>query len=61
MHINDTYVLRSVLRMVRDGRAVERKTLNALIEAADDEVVQFESMLEEMAREEQERYKPEFG
>ena len=61
MHINDTYVLRSVLRMVRDGRAVERKTLNALIEAADDEVVQFEDMLETMAREHDPAYKPDFG
>ena len=49
MHINDVYVLRSVLRMVADGKAVDRKTLNALIEAADDEVEAFEQHLEELA------------
>ena len=49
MHINDVFVLRSVLRNVAAGKAVDRKTLNALIEAADQEVAEFEAHIEEMA------------
>jgi hypothetical protein len=51
MHINDTYALRSVLRTVKAGSPVDPRVLNALIEAADQEVAQFEEMLETGSRE----------
>lgn len=51
MHINDTYALRSVLRTVKAGMPVDPRLLDALIEAADEEVEQFEQMLEQGAAE----------
>ena len=49
MHINDVYALRSVLKAVQSGMPVEPVLVNALLEAADQEVTEFEAYLEEMA------------
>ena len=49
MHINDVYVLRDVLSAVQAGMRVDKTLVNALLEAATEEVEQFETMLEEMA------------
>ena len=49
MHINDVYVLRDVLSAVQAGMRVDKTLVNALLQAATEEVEQFETMLEEMA------------
>ena len=49
MHINDVYVLRDVLSCVRAGMRVDMTLVQALLEAADEEVVEFEQRLELMA------------
>lgn len=46
MHINDVYVLRDVLSCVRAGMRVDMTLVQALIEAAEDEVREFEERLE---------------
>ena len=49
MHINDVYVLRDVLSAVRVGMRVDMVLVQALLEAASEEVEAFEAHLEEMA------------
>ena len=49
MHINDVYVLRDVLSAVKAGMRVEQRMVDALLEAATEEVEQFEQHLEELA------------
>ena len=49
MHINDVYALREQLSRVLAGEVVDRRTVAALMEAACDEITQFEQHLEEMA------------
>ena len=49
MHINDVYVLRDVLSAVKAGMRVEQRLVDALLEAATEEVEQFEQHLEELA------------
>lgn len=49
MHINDVYVLRDVLSAVRVGMRVDMVLVQALLEAATEEVEAFEAHLEEMA------------
>jgi len=49
MHINDVYVLRDVLSAVRVGMRVDMVLVQALLEAATEEVNAFEAHLEEMA------------
>ena len=49
MHINDVYALRDVLSAVQAGMRVDKTVVNALLEAATEEVEQFETMMEEMA------------
>ena len=46
MHINDVYVLRDVLSCVRAGMRVDMTMVQALIEAAEDEVRVFEEHME---------------
>ena len=53
MHINDVYVLRDVLSAVKAGMRVERTLVDALLEAATEEVEQFEQHLEELAMREE--------
>lgn len=53
MHINDVYALRGVLRDVAAGRAVSSRMVEALLEAADDEVEQFEQYIEQRAADEE--------
>ena len=55
MHINDVYVLRDVLSAVRVGMRVERQLVDALLEAATEEVEQFEQHLELLAEREESR------
>ena len=55
MHINDVYVLRDVLSCVRAGMRVDRTLVDALLEAATEEVEQFEQHLEELAEREEAR------
>jgi hypothetical protein len=49
MHINDVYVLRDVLSCVRAGMRVDMTLVQALLEAADDEVQEFERRLYDLA------------
>ena len=49
MHINDVYALRDVLSAVQAGMRVDKTVVNALLQAATEEVEQFETMMEEMA------------
>ena len=49
MHINDVYALREQLSRVLAGEQVDRTTIRALMEAACDEITDFERYLEEMA------------
>jgi len=49
MHINDVYVLRDVLSAVRVGMRVDMTLVQALLEAADDEVREFEERMELLA------------
>jgi len=49
MHINDVYVLRDVLSAVKAGMRVEQRLVDALLEAATEEVEAFEQHLEELA------------
>lgn len=49
MHINDVYVLRDVLSAVRVGMRVDMVLVQALLEAATEEVEAFERHLEELA------------
>ena len=51
MHINDTYALRDFMRDLLDKGKVDTRVARALMEAADEEVAQFEEMLETGARE----------
>ena len=55
MHINDVYVLRDVLSAVRAGMRVDMTLVQALVEAATDEINEFEHRLELMALEEEAR------
>ena len=49
MHINDVYALRSALQDYLAGGTMDRNTARALLEAAVDEVADFEQHLEELA------------
>ena len=49
MHINDVYALREQLSRVLAGEQVDRATVRALMEAACDEITEFETHLEELA------------
>ena len=49
MHINDVYVLRDVLSAVKAGMRVERQLVDALLEAATEEVEAFEKHVHELA------------
>lgn len=49
MHINDVYVLRDVLSAVRVGMRVDMTLVQALLEAAEDEVREFEERMELLA------------
>ena len=49
MHINDVYALREQLSRVLAGEAVDRRVVGALMEAACDEITEFEQHLEELA------------
>lgn len=51
MHINDTYALRDFMRDLLNKGKVDTRVARALMEAADQEVAQFEEMLETGARE----------
>ena len=55
MHINDVYVLRDVLSAVRVGMRVDMVMVQALLEAAEEEVREFEQHLELMAEREEAR------
>jgi hypothetical protein len=55
MHINDVYALRSVLKCLKSGMPADPVLVNALLEAADEEVKEFEQRLELMALEEEAR------
>jgi hypothetical protein len=57
MHINDVYALRAVLKAVQKGEAVNRRTLDALVEATDEEVESFEAWV--AVESERDRYKDE--
>ena len=49
MHINDVYALRSALQDYLATGTMEQRVARALLEAAQEEVAQFEAHLEEMA------------
>jgi len=49
MHINDIYALREQLSRVLAGEPVDRTSIRALMEAACDEITEFETHLEELA------------
>ena len=49
MHINDIYALREQLSRVLAGEPVDRATVRVLMEAACDEITEFEQHLELMA------------
>ena len=53
MHINDIYALREQLSRVLAGEQVDRTTIRALMEAACDEITDFERHLELMAEREE--------
>ena len=53
MHINDVYALREQLSRVLAGEQLDRTTIRALMEAACDEITQFEQHLELMAEREE--------
>lgn len=53
MHINDVYALREQLSRVLAGEAVDRRVVRALLEAAVDEVNEFEHHLHELALKEE--------
>ena len=55
MHINDVYALREQLSRVLAGEPVDRVTIRALLEAACDEITEFERHLELMAEREEAR------
>jgi hypothetical protein len=57
MHINDVYALRAVLKAVQQGEAVNRRTLDALVEATNKEVESFEAWV--AVESERDRYKDE--
>lgn len=57
MHINDVYALRAVLKAVQKGEAVNRRTLDALVEATNEEVESFEAWV--AVESERDRYKDE--
>ena len=57
MHINDVYALRAVLKAVQQGEAVNRRTLDALVEATNEEVESFEAWV--AVESERDRYKDE--
>lgn len=57
MHVNDVYALRSLLKAVKKGMTPDPGLVDALLEAANDEVEAFEKHLEELAlREEASQY-----
>jgi ribosomal protein L19E len=49
MHINDVYALRSFMRDLLEKGKVDTRTARALMEAAHEEVSEFEQRLELMA------------
>ena len=49
MHINDVYALRSFMRDLLEQGRVDTVTARALMEAAHEEVQEFEAHLEELA------------
>ena len=53
MHINDIYALREQLSRVLAGEQLDRRTVAALMEAACDEITDFERHLELMAEREE--------
>ena len=53
MHINDVYALREQLSRVLAGEVVDRRVVAALMEAACDEITEFERHLELMAEREE--------
>jgi len=55
MHINDVFVLRDVLSAVRVGMRVDMVLVQALLEAADEEVKAWEQHMEELALAEEAR------
>lgn len=55
MHINDVYALKAVLEEIAMGKAVSARTVNSLLEAATDELTEYEAHIERLAREDQER------
>jgi len=55
MHINDVYALRIELSRVLAGEPVNRITVSALLEAACDEITEFEAHLHELALQEEAR------
>ena len=55
MHINDVYVLRDVLSCVRAGMRVDMTLVQALIEAAEGEITEFEKHLYDLAEREEAR------
>ena len=55
MHINDVYVLRDVLAAVGAGQRVDKQLVAALLQAADEEVAQWEQHMEELALAEEAR------
>ena len=55
MHINDVYVLRDVLSCVRAGMRVDMTMVQALIEAAEGEITEFEKHIYDLAEREEAR------
>lgn len=55
MHINDVYALRSVLGAINAGMPVETVLVNALLEAANEEIAEFEARVETLAAIEEEK------
>ena len=55
MHINDVYVLRDVLSAVRVGMRVDMVLVQALLEAATEEVNEFEKRMYDLAEAEEAR------
>ena len=53
MHINDVYVLRDVLSAVRVGMRVDMTLVQALLEAATEEVEAFEQHIYNLAEAEE--------